>query len=181
MTSPGAEPILPAEEVDVDMMVRTRAVACNMGLGVLGVMAVLGCASSSQEAAAPPSAEASAPPPQDPAEESAAPSKQKLAEAVAAQVAATWDTEKAAKEQVELTLRLRVEAMSAVVVGKGDGAYTLTGIDAVNTKPDVVVDLSREDAAALAEGETGLRQLKEAGKVQTDNDQGLDLFLSYTK
>lgn len=163
------------------MMVRMHRAALASGLLVLGVMGGLGCASSSQEAEAPPSSEASASPAQDPAEESAAPSKQKLAEAVAAQVAATWDAEKAAKEKVELTLRVRVEAMSAVVVGKGDGAHTLTGIDAVNTKPDVVVDLSREDAEALAEGQTGLRQLKEAGKAQTDNDQGLDFFLSYTK
>lgn len=141
-----------------------------------------GCATGGKEAEAAPSAEAaSVPPPQDPAEESAEPSKLKLAEAVAAQIAATWATEHAAKEKVELTLRIRVDDMSAVVVGKGDGAYTLTGIEAVNTKPDVVIDIAREDAEALAEGGVSLKQLKEAGKVKTDNDQGLDFFLAYTK
>jgi len=149
-----------------------------MGALVLGT----GCASSTKQAEAPPPSEAPpVVPPQDPAEESAEPTKQKLAEAAAAQIVATWDTEKAAKEKVELTLRVRVDDMSAAVAGKGDGAYTLTGVEAVNTKPDVVIDLAREDAEVLAEGGTSLKQLKEAGKVKTDNEQGLDFFLSYTK
>lgn len=147
-----------------------------------GAALSVGCAGSGKEATSAPNAEAAPDAPaQDPAEESAAPSEQKLAEAVAAQLAATWNSEKAAQEKVEFTLRIRVDDMSAVVVGKGDGAHTLTGIDAVNTKPDVVLDLSREDAGALAEGGTTLKQLKEAGKAKTDNDQGLDFFLSYTK
>lgn len=147
-----------------------------------GAVFSVGCAGSAKEAETAPSADAAPEAPaQEPAEESAAPSEQKLAEAVAAQLAATWNSEKAAQEQVEFTLRIRVDDMSAVVVGKGDGAHTLTGIDAVNTKPDVVLDLSREDAGALAEGATTLEQLKEAGKAKTDNEQGLEFFLSYTK
>jgi hypothetical protein len=144
---------------------------------------VSACASSPPPAAAP-AAEASAepaPPPQDPAEESAAPSELHLVQAAANQIASGWFTEKAAKEKVELALKIRVDDMSAVVVGKGDGAFTLTGVEAVNTKPDVVIELSREDADALAEGGASLKSLKAAGKVKSDNDQGLDFFISYMK
>jgi len=153
-------------------------------LGLCALLLANACAGAAKEPeAAPTKAPEPAPavPAQDPAEPSAAPTKQKLAEAVAAQVAATWNAEKAAKEKVELTLKIKVEDMSALVVGKGDGAYTLTGKDAVNTKPDVGIDLSREDADALAEGGSSLKALKDAGKVKTDNEQGLDFFLTYTK
>ncbi len=102
-----------------------------------------------------------------------------LAEAVAAELAASWVTERAAKEQVELTVRIRVGDKSAAVVGKGDGAFTLTGADAVNTKPDVVIELTLEDADAVAEGGSSLKELTAAGKVKTDNDQGLEFFLKY--
>lgn len=153
---------------------------------VLGTSVVMSaCASSPPPAASPtPAAEASAtpaPPPQDPAEESAAPTELHLAQAAAAQLASSWATEKAAKEKVELALKVRVDDMSAVVVGKGDGAYTLTGVEAVNTKPDVTIDLSREDADALAQGGSSLKSLKEAGKVKSDNEQGLDFFITYLK
>ena len=104
-----------------------------------------------------------------------------MAQAAAAQLASSWATEKAAKEKVELALKVRVDDMSAVVVGKGDGAYTLTGVEAVNTKPDVTIDLSREDADALAQGGSSLKSLKEAGKVKSDNEQGLDFFITYLK
>lgn len=157
-------------------LVRVVVAASALGLSA--------CAAGPAPAEAPPPTKTNgesseAPPAQDPAEESAAADSLSLAEAVAAQVAARWATERAAKEKVEVTLRIRVGDMSAVVVGKGDGAYTLTGKDAVNTKPDVVIDLAPEDAKAIAEGASTLKALKAAGKVKSDNEQGLEWFLGY--
>jgi len=161
-----------------------RGVAASLGVTAVSALGLLACGGTAAPAEAPPSAAASAepskaPPPQDPAEESVAPDKQSLAQGAAAQIASHWATERAAKEKIELAVRIRVEDMSAVVVGKGDGAYTLTGVDAVNTKPDVVVDLTQEQAKAIAEGTATLKGLRAAGQVKTDNEQGLDWFLGY--
>jgi hypothetical protein len=154
------------------------------GVAAASALSLMACASAAPPAESPPTAEASgepgkAVPPQEPAEESAVADELSLAEGVAAQVAAGWATERAAKEKVELVVRIRVGDKSAVVVGKGDGAYTLTGKDAVNTKPDVTLDLTAEDAKAIAEGTTTMKALRAGGKLKSDNEQGLDWFLSY--
>lgn len=141
----------------------------------------------------PPAASAAAAKPQEeaiPAEsESAAtgqgtestqlPSALLLVEAVAAQVASRWKTEAAIAQEVVLSVRFRVDGMSAVVLGNELGGQVITGLEGANSPVDMVVELSMEDANAIANAGSDLHAVKAAGTIKTDNDQGLDRFLQF--
>lgn len=141
--------------------------------------AVAGCTASSTQA-----------PPADAVTEEPAPSKTEsstsddlssldLVTATAEQLASRWDAAMAAEQQVELSIRVKIEGKSAMVVGSAQGARVLTGGDAVNTVADVTLEIARADAEALVAGHRQLKELKKQGKVQTDNEQGLDWFLQF--
>jgi hypothetical protein len=144
-----------------------------MGAAIIS-LPLAACAGSSPPAESPgaDSTEATAEPNADP-------SALTLANAVATQIASRWNTEKAAAAEEDLTLRVKVDGMSAIVVGNREGAHTLTGSDAVNTEPDVLVEMDKEAANLIAEGRATLHSVHSEDKLTTTNEPGLARFLEY--
>lgn len=147
----------------------------SLGCLLLGCL-LLGCGGS-KPASDPSAAEASAE--SSGAGADAAASSLQLVQAAAQTEAARWSADRARAKEQELSLKLVVEGKSAIIVGQGDGSHVLTGVDAVNATPDIVVELSKEDANAIANGESTLKKLNAAGRVQTNNEQGLELFFEF--
>ncbi len=96
-------------------------------------------------------------------------------------VAASWQAEKAKKDEVLLATKFVISGKNAVVIGGGEGAVVKKGMDAVNQVPDMTVTLPLNVAQEIIAGSTSLSAALTDGVISTDNEEGLARFLSYTQ
>ncbi len=170
----------------LDDMAQTRRFApsnVHIIAAPLAVLWALGCASSPPPAEAPTETAAASESEEESQEirpeASATPSSLQLVEATAAQIASRWKTEKAIEDGQVLSVRLKLDGKSAIVLGDKNGGRVLTGMDAVNHKTDVLVEITKESADAIAEGGSTIHDVYKTGALVIDNASGFELFLGY--
>lgn len=99
-------------------------------------------------------------------------------EELAQKVSGSWDVEKAKAEEAMLSLKVRVDQKSAMVVAGGEVKVVL-GAEAATSSADVTVDVPYEKAREIVEGKATFKGSIDAFTV--DNQQGLQRFLQFVK
>lgn len=101
-----------------------------------------------------------------------------LARGVAQRTAELYDRSKAASEDIYLRLRIRVVGKPASLLAEREHIQVLTGAEGARAA-DMTVELSKQQARAIVDGDASLRSLVQSGETQTDNEQGLARFLEF--
>ncbi len=99
-------------------------------------------------------------------------------EELAQKVSGSWDADKAKTEEAMLSLKVRVDHKSALVVA-GSEVKVVLGAEAATSAADITVDVPYDNAREIVEGKATFKGSIDAFTV--DNQQGLERFLRFVK
>lgn len=99
-------------------------------------------------------------------------------EELAQKLSGSWDVDKAKAEEAMLSIKVRVDQKSAMVVA-GSEVKVVLGAEAATSSADITVDVPYDKAREIVEGKATFKGSIESFTV--DNQQGLERFLHFVK